>query len=354
MSIVKAEQKLSEIMSTQKELQEQSEEIRRLMAMEGEYEYLKEKAEIARRKVADLEMRLNSIDMQLPDSALQEAEYKKHLAYAKKELAELEKRAEEALRRKEALQYIVDNNKNFDKNKLFRNIRKLISSTGAKLGQIEKEAGCQPGYMSRLEKAGNTTDPSVEFVVTAAKELEVSLDLLIYGNMGNMTPTEMYILNFINKLIRDTKNDVVVWKANDLGKGFRIADVEKESKADIFQQFIESIDAATNSVRYRSLFFPDNKVVTCVGNCYVGDLSGSEAKMYIMSCLDPAAEEGVRQFYELYIVDNDKVNPLLCTAQTSEGLIPAVDQLFEAVEVSATHIHINGDVRTIIDLYLRR
>ena len=73
---------------------------------------------------------------------------------------------------------------------------------------------------------------------------------------------------------------------------------------------------------------------------------------YIIRCADDAAEQNeARQFFEIYIVSDKKVNPLLCTAQTREALVSAVDQLFEAVEISATHIHLNEDVKTVIDLY---
>ena len=74
--------------------------------------------------------------------------------------------------------------------------------------------------------------------------------------------------------------------------------------------------------------------------------------MYILRCADDAAKQNeAQQFFEIYIVSEKKVNPLLCTAQTREALVSAVDQLFEAVEISATHIHLNEDVKAVIDLY---
>ena len=58
--------------------------------------------------------------------------------------------------------------KNFNKTLCFSNIRELLrQNPDVKIGQIEKEAGIRLGYMSRLEKDGNTSEPSMEFVVTA-------------------------------------------------------------------------------------------------------------------------------------------------------------------------------------------
>ena len=65
--------------------------------------------------------------------------------------------------------------------------------------------------MSRLEKDGNTAEPSVEFIVTAAKLLKVSLDTLVSINLTGLTPTEQYIVNFFDKLKADTLADKLVW-----------------------------------------------------------------------------------------------------------------------------------------------
>ena len=46
------------------------------------------------------------------------------------------------------------------------------------------------GYMSRLEKPDNSSEPTLEFVATAAKMLGVSIDFLISANIDEVTPTE--------------------------------------------------------------------------------------------------------------------------------------------------------------------
>ena len=177
MGTTRAREKLSEIMETQKELQEQSIELERLAIAEQEYDQRITEAEMLRHKIANVsEMRAN-LDLSTPEGAERAVRYDRDLARLRDEFAKIDERRKELKSIIDPLKEVVDSDKNFDKLKLFRNIRKLLSSTGIKLGQIEKEAGCQPGYMSRLEKAGNTTDPTVEFVVTAAKALEVSIDL---------------------------------------------------------------------------------------------------------------------------------------------------------------------------------
>ena len=105
-----------------------------------------------------------------------------------------------------------ENQRNFNKSLCFSNIRELLrQNPEVKIGQIEKEAGIRLGYLSRLEKEGNTAEPSMEFIVTAAKLLKVSLDTLVSVNLTGLTPTEQYIVNFFDKLKADTLADKLDW-----------------------------------------------------------------------------------------------------------------------------------------------
>ena len=111
-----------------------------------------------------------------------------------------------------------DHRQNFDKTRCFSNIRELLRrNPDAKIGQIEKEAGVRLGYMSRLEKDGNTSEPSIEFIAAAAKILNVSLDTLISINIAKLTPTEQYILDFFDKLKSDTLADKLEWHVETPG-----------------------------------------------------------------------------------------------------------------------------------------
>ena len=110
------------------------------------------------------------------------------------------------------LNLLRNKNKNFNKSICFSNIRELLKeNTNVKIGQIEREAGIRLGYMSRLEKEDNTAEPSMEFIVTAAKLLNVSIDTLITYDIAELTPSERYLLNFIEKLKVDTLKDKLNW-----------------------------------------------------------------------------------------------------------------------------------------------
>lgn len=95
----------------------------------------------------------------------------------------------------------LDNYRNFNKGICFSNIRLLLKqNSDVKIGQIEKDVGVRLGYMPRLEKTENTSEPSIGFVVTAAKFLGVGLDTLLLVDLSGLTPTEQYLVSFIDKL----------------------------------------------------------------------------------------------------------------------------------------------------------
>ena len=97
--------------------------------------------------------------------------------------------------------------RNFDKYICFNNIRTLLKvNSDVKIGMIEKEAGVRLGYMSRLEKPDNTSEPTMEFVSTAAKMLDVSIDFLVSANIDEVTPTEEYVLKFLKNISDDAKS----------------------------------------------------------------------------------------------------------------------------------------------------
>ena len=128
-----------------------------------------------------------------------------------------------------------DKNRNFNKSIALKNIRILLKSSNKYLGQIEKAAGCKPGYMSMLEAPGNTEDPSMEFLMTASKELEVSLDLLVRRVLGDYYSSNEYLERFLQKLHQDLLEEKLHWEAiNDA-----VLDVLEFEEGDPWLQVLE-------------------------------------------------------------------------------------------------------------------
>lgn len=113
--------------------------------------------------------------------------------------------------KEKTLDFIIKKNKNFDKTMFLSNVRTLLKERNVKIGQLEADVKVQPGHISRLEKGSNTSDPTVELVVSVAKELDVPIDLLLKTDLSQASNEDWKILMFLNKFYMDTETKEVDW-----------------------------------------------------------------------------------------------------------------------------------------------
>lgn len=252
-------------------------------------------------------------------------------------------------------QGIVASNNYFDKAKCIDNIRELLKNSAVRIGQIEKEAGCTAGYLSRLEKDGNKSNPSIEFLCTAASMLNVTIDTLVKGSLLEMTETEKYLMNFIKQLISDTKREAITWEkesASDLANvGFKEWDFEPEPIADhpLFESYVSPTDdGMVYDTRYVSRFFRHEEISDFM-NSYHANIPGTSNELYLMAYLKADLQKEV--IYEMYIVDSIP-NPICCTVNTCESVKMAIRDLYKEIENMSTHVHIDDSARKVIAQYL--
>lgn len=99
----------------------------------------------------------------------------------------------------------------FNAEVLFDNIDFLIKSENRKIGEVESEAGVSAGYISRTSKDGGSR-PGIDFIMNIAKVLHVSIDTLLKVDISSLTPTERYLISFLEKLEHDTVHDLLDWE----------------------------------------------------------------------------------------------------------------------------------------------
>lgn len=247
--------------------------------------------------------------------------------------------------------------KNFDKALCFHNIRKLLKTSDVKIGQIEHEAGVRLGYMSRLGKPENTSEPSMEFVVTAAKCLGVSVDFLISARMDEMTPTEEYVLKFIGNIIKDTKEGKMCWKregAKVLNSTYN--EYERQGRMHCLFAYNEDVTDGNGNLymaNYQSRFFPERRVEV-TANSYNTELPRTNSRLYIVPCIiykdDDCLENDA--CCEVYIVDNYEVTPICNTLLTCNAVAEALRDLYKQIQVASSHIQINDKAKSVIDAYM--
>lgn len=245
--------------------------------------------------------------------------------------------------------------KTFKKEVFIRNLRDLLKkSPNVKISQIETEANCSPGYLSRLDKEGNTTDPSIEFIATAARLLDVSIDFLLTGTVEELSQTESFLVEFISSVIEDTAADEIVWKvderpAEEYTSGSRYPE---EIGHPLFSSRGDSGSHFT--VYYASKF--ENEVHTVAGAySYVGTLPHSSDRMYVMACAKKTSTEQDKSdtFIECYLETNECVSPLCSSHIACETLSKKITDLYKEIGKSAKRIHISNDAIAAISKYMK-
>ena len=250
--------------------------------------------------------------------------------------------------------------KNFNKTLCFSNIRELLrQNPDVKIGQIEKEAGIRLGYMSRLEKDGNTSEPSMEFVVTAAKLLKVSVDTLISVDLTGLTPTEQYITSFFDKLKEDTLKDRLDWNRET---AFNLNRMEPDMNGFVYhplfaeETFYEETDCEypqeVTRIVFNSKTFGSKTYIA--GDCFNLRLK-NRTTLYLMDIEKSVHKVGDSSAAakEAWMYVPSKGSQLLVASQDDTPVAPFLELLFSTVKERMEHPKVNNDVMYAIDAFMK-
>lgn len=259
---------------------------------------------------------------------------------------------------RELLGDLSTSGRNFNKKVCFANIRYLLDKNpSVKIGQIEKEAGLRLGYMARLEKPDNTAEPSVEFIVSAAKLLKVSLDSLMLVDMTALSSTEEYLRKFLEKLQKDTQKDTISWEnepASYLNDSLKNVTTSPDKVHDLFTVSVEQVK---NSAGYfgHELYFASNAFglnTFFAGDCFNCEiLSGT--KVYLINVGNsniPLASNN--STIEIWMSSKNGGSQFLIGDQEGSPLAPLVKSLYALAQEQDRHPKIKDTLRAAIDEYL--
>lgn len=319
---------------------------KKLMAMKEEVTVLKGK-EFTLRKIAEDE---KTSEVEKQERLLEAAKIKENYVHLEAQIAE----AENELKQR---QYNPIGKK-FNKYVCFSNIRELLKMCDVKIGQIEKEAGCQPGYMSRLEKKTNTTDPSLEFLLTASQMLKVSLDVLMTVDLTALNPTEKYLVSFIQKLNQDTVDDKLEWNRETADSLNRL-DVDNDgySGHPLFnletyyeESECEYPDEVTKVV-FVSHTYDCNTYVA--GDCFNLKMKNN-SYLYLMDIsknIYHTGDVGVLA-KEIWIYTPGVGRQFLVSNHDVSQIAELVEKLFDTVKKCMKHPKVKREIKSIIDAFM--
>ena len=350
MTNVKA--KMDALNDSQRELEEQRKELNHIIRMQEE---LKETvAHITQLNGREFSLRKAAEDSR--ESEVKRQELLLEAARVKEEISALEIIKISLEDRLNSIER-EPQNKKFDKYLTFSNIRELLKKSDVKIGQIEKEAGCQPGYMSRLDKPNNTAEPSVEFLITAARMLNISLDILISKDLVALTPTEKYIVSFIEKLQRDTIGEKLEWRRDKREYLNNLqTDINGYIEHPLFEshEFFEEGETGYPDLVYRITMNSESfGYATYIrGDCYNLKLKNNSV-LYLMDISKSVHRvDDVEAFaIEMWLyTPGTGVNFLISTKSVQCGELVRI--LFDTVRESMKHPQIKKDVKAVLDAFM--
>lgn len=311
-------------------------------------------------KIASVEAEMAHLDLESESSKIKavkltnqekKEELFKELTLLKQELADAKAEGEAT--------------KRFKRQVCLNNVDYLLNKQNKKLGELEINSGNRPGYLSRMKSGKSSSDPSIEFLMTAAEELDVPLELLVGSDLTQMSATEEFIITFLKKLIDDTQKDELVW-TRETPTELEKLEVDRDNNGySCVDHPLYKVEEQHTDVEYfefpvyNSLFFPNCGVKPC-GSGYNAYLSGTNNHIYIMECGkgDDRIPWASDVFFEIYMVEvgrygHDHTKKLCNTLEMSSPIVAIVNSLVKNIITSLNRVHIESDVRNVIDAYIK-
>lgn len=246
----------------------------------------------------------------------------------------------------------------FDKKRLFENIDYLIRESGKKIGEVEKNAGVSPGYISRSSKDGGAK-PGIDFIMNVAEELHVSVDTLLKGNLATLTPTERYLLGFIEKLNEDTEAEKLDWEQEIGGNLFELkADSYGNTEHPLFHlekyHVMNDNDEITpvQRVLFRSNSFGTDTYIN--GSCFHLELSKRNFLFIMNVSKTPFESNPELQALEAWMAVSSEETHFLCSNKGNLDLARDLNRLYATLTENMKHPQVKKDVRNIIDEFMRK
>ena len=309
--------------------------------------------------IENIEQRIKEINSELRSIDLLTNIIPKDVNNQKKEL-ENERNELNACRVK--LEEALKSYKNFNKTRFFKNLRTLLkNNSDVKVGQIERDANVRLGYTARLEKEDNTAEPSVEFVVTAAKLLGIGVDTILKLDISEITSTELYLVKFFDKLKSDTIEDKLDWNRETKHVLDNIeTDIDgfiyhplftKETFYEYYEEIECEFPQEVTRVVFSSKSFGPR---TCLaGDCFNLRMKNG-ITLYLMDIQESVhnVDDPMAYAKEAWFSVPNKECSFLATTHDKTPIAPLLESLYSIVKDSMKHPRINKDVRSAIDAFL--
>lgn len=249
----------------------------------------------------------------------------------------------------------------FNKMIFVENINYLIGKSNAKIGEIENEIGVSTGYISRISK-DDGVKPGIDFIINIASYFKVSVDVIVGIDLSKITPTEQYLITFIEKLILDTSGDKLGWikqSKEDLNNIMPDMNGYVDHPLFSYETFFEKSEVEYPEEISRVVFLSDS----FGANTYIEDDAftlrlKNGSMLYLMSISKSVIKSGDTGVYakELWIDTgryNSHIINFLCGGLRNPIFEHLIENLYSTVKENLMHPKLDNEVKYVIDAFLQ-
>ena len=240
---------------------------------------------------------------------------------------------------------------------LLENISFLLEQSGKKIGELESEAGVSTGYISRISKDTNTK-PGIDFILKVANSFDMSIDTLIKVSLAELTPTERYLVSFLEKLNGDTLEDKLDWNKESVEELNRV-EIDQNGYPEhllfSFETFLEEDESGYPTDVSRVVFVSDSFGcrTSISGNCYNLNLK-NRSILYFMNISKSVHKINDPDAYakEIWIYKPGLGATFLCSNKGPSSLVSLVDGLYGTISERMKFPRIKRELKQIIDAFM--
>ena len=246
----------------------------------------------------------------------------------------------------------------FNKQLMLDNIAFLLKEFGKKIGELETDAGVSPGYISRISKDGNTK-PGIEFIMKVADSLNTSMDTLLNVELAEMTPTERYLVSFLEKLNKDTLDDKLDWNRESADRLNR-AETDINGNPDhpllSYETFYEESETEYPNEVSRVVFVSNSfDCRTYInGDCFNLRLKKGSI-LYLMSISKSVHRVNDPDVFakEIWMYTPGSGANFLCSNKDKSPLAALVENLYTTVSERMKHPRLKNELQYVIDAFMK-
>ncbi|AQS52503.1 hypothetical protein BW727_100093 [Jeotgalibaca dankookensis] len=247
----------------------------------------------------------------------------------------------------------------FNSKMFFDNIYFLIKKRNEKIGDLESTAGVSTGYISRTSKESGAK-PGIDFIISVASYLKISIDTLLTVDLSSLTPTELYLVSFFEKLKSDTVNDKLGWEKNssdslnyeepDLNGVLSHPLMNYETFYDLSES--EYPEEVTRNVMVSNAFGHHTVIA---GDCFSLNMANNTTLhlMNICKTIHKVNDPNARAV-EVWMTNNSGSQVYIGSNMEGMNLKYIIDDLYQTIVENLKYPKLNDSIRFAIESYMEK